>query len=132
MEYTQIINLITSLGLPTAIAILLWKRQTKMEDDNRRISEEHKKEIELKDIQNRKDTQELIDRQDTQIARQDKKIESMEISAKEDKKVFADTVESFQNAVKSFESINCNVINIQDKLSVMEQDITIIKTKMDK
>jgi hypothetical protein len=132
MEYTQIINLITSLGLPTAIAILLWKRQTKMEDDNKRISEEHKKEIELKDIQNRKDTQELIDRQDSQIARQDKKIESMEISAKEDKKVFADTVESFQNAVKSFESINCNVINIQDKLSVMEQDITIIKTKMDK
>jgi len=132
LEYTQIINLITSLGLPTAITIILWKRQTKMEEDNKKLAEEHKKDIEQKDIQNKKDTQALIDRQDSQISRQDKKIESMEISAKEDKKVFADTVESFQNAVKSFESINCNVISIQDKLGIMEQDITIIKTKMDK
>jgi len=132
MDYSNIISLISSLGLPTAIAILLWKRQTKMEDDNKRVAEEHKKDIELKDTQNRKDTQALIDRQDSQIARQDERIENMEASSKEDKKIFSDTVESFQNAVKSFESINCNVINIQDKLSVMEQDITIIKVKMDK
>lgn len=118
MEYTQIINLITSLGLPTTIAIMLWIKMGKMD-------EEHKKNLILKDDQNRKDTQALIDIRD-------KRIEKMEESSKEDKKIFQDTVDSFKNAVKSFESINTNVINIQDKLSVMEQDITIIKTKMDK
>lgn len=118
MEYSAIISLITSLGLPTAIAIILWNKQNKSD-------EEHKKNIILKDDQNRKDTQALIDRQD-------KRIEGLEESAKEDKIIFKETVNSFNNAVKSFESINTNVINIQDKLSTMEQDITIIKTKMDK
>jgi hypothetical protein len=125
MEYTQIINLITSLGLPTAIAILLWKRQTKMEDDNKRIAEEHKKDLELKDEKNRKDTEALMEIRDERIT-------ALEECSKEDKKIFQDTVNSFNNAVKSFESINTNVIGIQDKLITMEQDITIIKTKMDK
>lgn len=125
MEYSQIISLVTSLGLPTAIAILLWNKQNKSD-------EEHTKNLILKDDQNRKYTQALIDRQDGVIEKQDKRMDSMEVSAKEDKKVFADTVDSFKNAVKSFESINTNVINIQDKLNTMEQDITIIKVKMDK
>jgi hypothetical protein len=37
MEYTQIINLITSLGLPTAIAIILWKRMEKSDEEQKRI-----------------------------------------------------------------------------------------------
>lgn len=125
MEYTQIINLITSLGLPTTIAIILWKRQTKMEEDNKKVAEAHKKDIELKDEQNRKDTEALMEIRD-------KRITTLEECSKQDKKIFQDTVNSFNNAVKSFESINTNVIGIQDKLITMEQDITIIKTKMDK
>jgi hypothetical protein len=96
----------------------------KMDDVHKRDLDEHKKNLELKDEQNRKDTQALIDRQD-------KRIESMEITSKEDKRIFQETVDSFKSAVISFESINTNVIGIQDKLSTMETDITIIKTKID-
>lgn len=118
MEYTQIINLITSLGLPTAIAIILWKRMEKSDA-------EHKINLISKDDQNRKYTEALMEIRD-------KRITTLEECSKEDKKIFKETVASFNNAVKSFESINTNVIGIQEKLTTMEQDITIIKTKMDK
>jgi predicted RNase H-like nuclease (RuvC/YqgF family) len=125
MDYTQIINLITSLGLPTAIAILLWNKQNKMD-------EEHKKNLILKDEQNRRDTQALIDQQDKVIQRQDKRIDSMELNSKEDKKMFQSAIDSFKNAVNSFETINTNFSNVQNKIDTIEKDVTEIKCKMEK
>jgi hypothetical protein len=125
MEYTQIINLITSLGLPTAMVVVLWLKQNKSD-------EEHKKNLVIKDEQNRKDTQALIDRQDIVIAKQDKRLDGMEINAKEDRKTFQSAIDSFNKSVQSFQAVNGNVTNIENKLNTIEQDITIIKTKMDK
>lgn len=125
MDYTQIINLITSLGLPTAILVVLWNKQNKMD-------EEHKKNLILKDEQNRRDTQALIDRQDVVIAKQDKRIDNMEANAKEDRRTFQSAIDSFKNAVNSFESINTNFTNVQNKIDTIEKDVTEIKYKMEK
>jgi hypothetical protein len=56
----------------------------------------------------------------------------MEASAKEDRKTFQSAIDCFNQSVQEFKSVNCNVTNIESKLTTMEQDITIIKTKMDK
>ena len=115
MDY---VSLITQLGLPTAILVVLWAKMGKSD-------EEHKKNLILKDDINRKDTLSLIEKQD-------KRIENMEISSKEDKKIFADTVGSFNNAISEFKAVNNNMSSIQCKLETIEKDVTEIKYKIEK
>ena len=118
MEYQAIINLITSLGLPTAIAIILWKRMEKQDS-------EHKINLISKDDQNRKYTEALMEIRDERIT-------TLEECSKEDKKIFQNTVSSFNNAIAEFKCVNNNMASIECKLNTIEQDITVIKVKMDK
>jgi hypothetical protein len=51
---------------------------------------------------------------------------------KEDKKLFSNAINSFNVAVTEFKNVQTETTSIKDKLSNMEQDILVIKTKMDK
>lgn len=74
--------------------------------------------INKKDKENRADTKEQI-----AILREENK---------EDKKIFDGTVSSFNKAIAEFKTVNSNMVSIECKLNTIEQDITVIKTKMDK
>lgn len=114
----SLINAVQTLGLPCVIALLIWY-------DGQKKHKENKEEIQKKDSENRKYTDELITGLKTDI--KDLKEEN-----KEDKEMFNKSILSFENAVKEFSSVNKDITGIHSELTGIKTDIAVIKSKVEK
>jgi septal ring factor EnvC (AmiA/AmiB activator) len=104
MPISTMTEVITNLGFPIGLVLIFLVLMVRY--------------INKKDKLTREDTKEQIG-----ILRQENK---------EDKDIFNKTVCSFNKAISEFQAVNNNMSSIECKLNTIEQDITVIKTKMDK
>jgi septal ring factor EnvC (AmiA/AmiB activator) len=104
MDISSVTGLITNLGFPIALVLILLYFIIKY--------------INKKDEQNREDTKQQIS--------------ALRRENKEDKKLFESAINSFNISVQEFKKVQQETTSIKSDLVEVKQDLLIIKTKMEK